>query len=387
FNSIYVDWLLSFALMYGFYLIYRFNYKGVSDYVFIGMASFVLIFTKQIGMALALLLYATLLIKMFFDKEFSIKNFVKFFIISLVIPVMIYYSWNVYASLVFNNTLGGLSSSIPVDESFISGGFSSASAIKQIIDFFVFTLYEPVMMHPIRLSYFVIILAVTVSMIIYGRINNERLSYYVIPAFYFLGSIGYALGIELSYISLFADGETYPLYGRYMQTYTYTGFLLVFVLVYEKISKKEQLLIPLFASCIFMNIKSIDTFVYNDNRELFRAEERQLIGEWVDNEYNYQNIVVINQTDIRYRNLMIKLFGEKGENADYVQFFKDKNTQDMIDLLSNYEYILIGDSDNHFIETWNQITDVPAYNSTLYKITNADSGIELEMVYVWETNK
>lgn len=386
FNSIYVDWLLSVALMYGFYQIYKFGYNEIYDYVCLGIVSFVLIFTKQIGLALALLLYATLLIKMFFDKQISIKNIAKFLIISIVIPVMIYYSWNVYASLIFNNTVGGISSSIPVDESFISGGFSSTAAIKQIIDFFVFTLYEPVMMHPIRLSYFIIILSVTVALIVYGRINKEKLSYYVIPVFYFLGSIGYALGIELSYISLFADGNTYPLYGRYMQTYTYFGFLLVFVLIYEKIKKKEQFLIPLLASCLFVNTKSIDTFIYNDNRELFRAEERQLIREWVDNEYNYQNIVVINQTDIRYRNLMIKLFGEKGENADYVQFFKDKNVQDMIDLLSDYEYILIGDSDNHFIEVWNQITDVPAYNSTLYKITNDGSGIKLEMVYVWELN-
>lgn len=386
FNSIYVDWVLSAVMMYGFYHIYKFKYDELSSYICVGVASFVLIFTKQIGLALALLLNVTLLVKIILDRELSIKNIFRYIALCIVIPFAIYYSWNLYANLVFSVGDNAVSSSLPIDGSFVSGGFSNVDKIKSIIDFFIFSIYEPVMTNPINLSYFAIILFVTTILVIYGIMNKEKISYYTIPLFFFLGSVGYALGIKLSYMALFTDGETNPLFGRYMQTYTYFGFLLVFIMMYEKLNKKSFLCLILFINCIFVNVDSIDTFLYKNNREIFRKEEREAIKEWIDNEYNYQYIAVINQTDMRYKNLMVKLFGDKGENVSYKQFTVYDDLDDLKELLKNNEYIIICDSDDYFNGLWAKITDLPPYNSTLYRIISDGYAIRLEMMYIWEPN-
>lgn len=384
FNSIYVDWVLSAAMMYGFYHIYRFNYDELNSYICVGMASFILIFTKQIGLALTLLLCTTLLIKTMLDRELHIKNIFRYIMLCIIIPYAIYYSWNLYANWIYSVGENTISSTLPIDENFVNGGFSSINKIKEIIDFFIFSVREPVMTNPVNLSYFAIILSITIALILYGIINEEKTSYYVIPLFFFLGSIGYALGIKLSYMTIFTDGETNPLFGRYMQTYSYFGFLLIFIMMYEKINKISLLCLILFISCIFVNTDSIDTFLYKSDREIFRIEERNAIKKWIDEEYNYQHIVVINQTDMRYKNLMTKLFGDKGKNVTFKQFTVEDDLNDMKELLKSNEYILICDSDDYFNNLWTEITDLPPYNSTLYKIINNDSEIKLQMMYIWE---
>lgn len=385
FNSIYVDWLLSIALMYGFYVTYNFKFEKIFDYISIGMVTFVLIFTKQIGLALALLLCVTLFMKMVLDKKINFKSIIIFILICVVIPFLIYYSWSSFANYILtgasNNTISG---SLPIGSGFVSGTVSNSDNIKKIMDFFIFSIREPVMLHPIKLSYFAIVIIVTVGLVVFGKINKEKISFYLIPIFYFLGSIGYALGIELSYINLFSDGDTYPLFGRYMQTYTYFGLLLILVLLYDKLNAKKISIILMLSSCLCINPDSIESFIYNPNRIIYREKERTLICSWIDKEYNYQPILVVNQTDMVYLNLFKRMFGEKGENVTYKQFMSEDDVNTFKRYLNENDYIIIGDSNDLFNKLWSEITDIPPYNSTLYKIIKDNNGLSLEMVYTWE---
>lgn len=385
FNSIYVDWLLSIALMYAFYSIYHFRHDKIFDYINIGMASFVLIFTKQIGFALFILVITTLLFKLIISKEVNHKSFLHYFILCIIIPFSIYYSWILYANHIFNPSSinYSIANSIPVGSTFVSQSFTE-DGILLFSKFFRAIFTETIMSHPINLSYFIIILSISVFLILFGVFCKEDKSFYAIPVFFFLGSIGYALGILLSYISIFSDGHSLPLYGRYMQTYTFFGFLLIFVLIYEKINSKKLMLALTIFSFNFVNLDSVDYIIYNKNREMYKSKERTGIGNWINNEYNYQNIIVVNQTDMVYFSLLKNLFGEKGMNVTYIQSVDSESKTSFINLLKENEFILIGDSDDRFNNLWNEITNIPPYNSTLYKISINENDIALEMVYTWD---
>ena len=233
YNSLYVDWLLSFALASSFYKIYNFDFNSVFDYLFIGVNCTVMILTKQIGIALVLLVVATLLLKLLFDKNKNKQSFIKYFTLSALLPIIVFVIWRWYLSLFIGKTSidGGMISNA---SNTLSNDIDTAlNTIKLFVEAFF---NRDIMVHPIELSYFWLIIIIVFVLSIFGIIKKKDKTYYLTTLMYFLGSLGYALAILLSYLFIFGyEGTTLAMYGRYMQTYTYAGVIIVLMLMANNI--------------------------------------------------------------------------------------------------------------------------------------------------------
>ena len=129
---------------------------------------------------------------------------------------------------------------------------------------------------------------------------------------------------------------------------------------------------------------SIDTIIYNPNRVKFRESEIAKLDNYFETEYNYQSLLVINQTDMAYKNLIRFTADEKGENISFYQLTKDTPIEEFIGLLKENELLYIGDYDDIFMPFWEELTDLPPYNNSLYRIINNNHDIEFELIYTWD---
>lgn len=388
FNSLYVDWLLAFTLMYGFYLIYTFDYDNSFSYIELSFCGIMLIFTKQIGAALLILLFTTSLLHMIIVKKCNFRNMIRFSF-ALILPLMIFASWNMhYRSIIASKSVVVVSEApakTTSNESSFIDTLLTEKNIETAKTFVHFVLFENIMTSPIGLSYGLLVIMATIGLVIFGLVKKKQRDYYVIPLMQFLGAIGYAIGILLAYITVFSDGDTMPLYGRYMQTYTYFGILLLAYLVFLEFELKIKYFIYIAVIMLFVNTNSINNVFYIEDRENFREEEITKIKQWIDNEYNYQNMIIINQTDMRYRALLINNFDEKNKNIEYIVFANDKELERFEEMLGNNEYILIGDYDmNFYLNYWSLLSETELYNSSLYRIISLDDGYDFELIYTWE---
>ena len=394
FNSLYVDWLLSIVLMYGFYTIYTNNFDEIISYINLCMCGFVLIFTKQIGAALFLLLLATALIHLILTNNINYKNITKYIIFVVIIPLFVFLTWKIYSHIVFNvEVIASLETSnfanIGIEGKNIANimydcfGEQNINTIKKFI---LFYFNETIIRYPFEASYFVVTTSIFSILLVIGISCKKEKNYYVIPCMYYLGSVAYALGILLAYLFEFGyDGTTMPLFGRYMQTYSYFGLLLAMYILFNNNKNKNHIIIVSIVCSLFVNIGSLDTIVYKKNRINYRENEISKINNWIQHEYNYEPMIVVNQTDMVYLSLFKNTFEEKNRNITYKQFTKEDSLESFEEMLSKNEFILIGDFDMIFKDYfWSKLSNVNPYNNSLYKIINNDGQYSFELIYTWD---
>ena len=85
-----------------------------------------------------------------------------------------------------------------------------------------------------------------------------------------------------------------------------------------------------------------------------------------------------------YKNLIRFTADEKGENISFYQLTKDTPIEEFINLLKENELLYIGDYDDIFMPFWEELTDLPPYNNSLYRIINNNHDIEFELIYTWD---
>ena len=393
YNSLYVDWLLAFALAYGFYLIYKFNFNSTIDFISLGVVGIVLCLTKQVGIALFLLLATSFLVFALLSykaegNDYPLKRIIgKYVILVIILPLLTYCSWRIFLSFFIesspiNSIVQNATEALIHTESVIDNEKSG------IINIFLEALVStPIFTKPLTLSYVAMIFIIVVFLIVFCMVTKKKANFYSIPIMYLLGSIGYALGILLSYMFIFGHEGTYlVMFGRYMQTYTLAGIALVVLIIIDfKILFVKNLGL-LLVTLLIVEPSSIETIIYNPNRVKYREKEITQIESYIKNEYDYQKMIVINQTDMAYLSLFKYTVEEKGKNVTYLQVTEDKSLDWFISLLEENELIFIGDFDNRFLNFWEQLTDLPPYNNSLYKILHGigKKGIDFELVYTWD---
>lgn len=101
------------------------------------------------------------------------------------------------------------------------------------------------------------------------------------------------------------------------------------------------------------------------------------IQPWIDNEYDFQPLIVLNSTDMAYKTLLKYSFDVKSKNITFYQPLKDLD--DFKATLDKNEMIFIADYDMKFYdEYWSKLTSDPVYNNTLYKIKKMEKNIILK---------
>lgn len=382
YNCTYVDWTLAVVLASAMFNLTKYEGKAY-DYLNVIYSIVVLLLTKQIGVALALLVFASFIIVFVLHKKIGIKKILFTIISILAIITIFFWSWQSFIGVITDSNL--LSDIYHVVNNAFNMTLLTQEQINIFNNFVVALFAKPLILHPIKMSYILIICVVFALLYILGKIKNEK-NTKIISLFYLLGGLGYAFAMMLFYVFILGgkEGDSFVMFGRYMQTYTYCGFLLVFWVLINKTINIKSILLVLALSILFIEPLSLESLVYNPNYEKFRSEEINDISSWIENEYDNQPLVVINSTDMAYKTLLKYTFDSKGENVTFYQALD--GLEDFKKVLDENEMIFIAEFDELFFNNcWNKITDSVLYNCTLYKINKIDNdNYEFEMIYTWD---
>ena len=239
------------------------------------------------------------------------------------------------------------------------------------------------------MNYYLINLFITIVLFIIGKYRNKEKEYYSIPVQYYFGSLFYALMMLISYIFIFGyEGYSLVQFGRYMQTYTYSGITLLFLVLLNESLNYVKLLGITLISILFVEPNSVSSLIYNKDWQNYRSVAQiQALDDYFEYEYNGEKMAVFAQYDMRDLSLVGYLADEKKENITYYGGIT-KETKDEFDTaIEENEYAFIGTRDDLIVELWSKYSDEEPYNMSLYKINHDDNKISIELVYTWDDLK
>lgn len=379
FNSVYLDWIMALMYAYSFYLIFTFK-NTYSDYLNFGIIATAFLFTKQLSLPLFLILVFSLMVKLLITKTIKFKK-----LLLVVICILVFYiAWNlIYFKYSSRNVISDSIEALDL----ISKTLFTDKNITTLKDFTNQVFTRNIIFHPFGLSYFTFNSILFVFSLVAVYLGDRKKENYIEAILFYAGSIGYALVMGLSYISMFPDGETIPMFARYMQVYTF-AYLTLVVLLYISLNigviKRTILLIIV---CFFVEPLSINTININNKIEFYETERKE-IERFIKEEYKGENILIISQTKLNISGIITSMFKESSYYGVYRLTLTEKpkiELESFVNYLQYFDYIFISDYDDYFAKNyWYKITDLPLYNMTLYKINKSDNGFEFEYVYVWE---
>lgn len=377
----YVDWVLAIVTAHAFYSLKHYHGKSY-DFVNIVFSMVVLILTKQIGLALAILIFATFVVIVIVDKKINWKKIGKIIFFALLFVGTLFCMWQLFIGNVTDSNLIGTIFNVIFD-ALNSNGLSQAQT-DILHNYLVALTTKPLIMHPIHLSYIAIVTIVAILLFLFGYFHNDK-KMVITGIFYLLGAIGYAFAMMLFYVFVLSssEGTGLVMYGRYLQTYTYASLLLVFWHALNEFCDLKKLCVIMILSFLFIEPLSVESLIYDPDYQKFRSKEMSEIQPWIDDEYDFQPLIVLNSTDMAYKTLLKYSFDVKSKNITFYQPLKDLD--DFKATLDKNEMIFIADYDMKFYdEYWSKLTSDPVYNNTLYKIKKDGEDYHFEMIYTWD---
>ena len=397
FNTTYPDWITGLMIACAFLEILCFE-NSLSSYLFFAFLNSALLQTDRICFAFSLLITVTLFFRLLVKKELDKKSLGRFFIFAVFIPVALYFGWRVYLSvfapkLLFHIALPRDNVLKVSDPQILSSGISLpalqlADYQHDILTGFIGCLFrEPIYVHPFKIAYLPFNILVLAVLLALNIINRKDKQLCVVGIFYFLGSLAYAFVVCYTYMFNYPYEEaiTLAVYGRYMQSYTISGLAVMLYALLIYIKHWAVYIAVLLISVGFVEPLSIDSLVPTPDRKYYHQDERILIKDYVDHQYDGEPTIVVDVNDVSYYYLIRNLYGEKAANLKLFHDLKKKSYEDFVKLCEENDYILIGDYDSAFVEKyWYRLSDTPCYNSALYRIVHADHGVDFELVYGFE---
>jgi len=376
YNSIYNDWLISIIAAYIYYLVFSKN-TNLPIVVVTGTA---LCLIKPHSLPLYLLAIFSYVIKEFFYNHKNVKELIKPILI-LLIPLLVYALVDIYKGSFSGRSM--LDASVSALNG-ASAGKNRNLASELLVNYSKALIFEPVMSKPFEMSYAFIVVIQTALL---GLISRKYKLDVIIS--YVLGAIGYAVMLYFTFLSRgTGEGLGLVMYGRYMQTYTYIGMLLIMYLLIEYRDKLYIYIAFLLGSILFVDSDSIKYINPFEKIEIFKENERKELQYYFDTQYKNEKMIVLNSTNINYYALIENIIDTRGDNVQYIAGSpKDLQTylKEFIKACNKNELLLIGDYDDLFDNNvWKKITNQPCYNSSLYKILkNKDGTIDFELLYIW----
>lgn len=347
----------------------------------------VVLISKQVTPALALMCLFVFILKTIYKKEFK-KNWI-FIIICIFISFGFWHLWFIIRNINIENFINSVNTSasevepiVEIDDSYylsIIKNYNHAILHSPIISFF-----------GIKLHYFVLNILITIALFIVlkfkAKLSNPENIIYCVT--YVLGFIGYAFMMVYLYMTVFGEWDATNLasFERYMGTIIYLGISLLIMLVFSFSSGyKSKIAITIVLLCM-TNIANLamlnpeNRYNYKENiqnKELFRQIEEFIKPE--------DKVLVVSQTrdyfieiyvrylypdiDIEYTSLN---FNEYDKN-----YYKDFEFEEWQDYYSNYDYVYTYNTDEIFYrDFWKGRQKEDLLNDRLYSV----NGKELTLV-------
>ncbi len=368
YNTIYVDWTLCIFLAFSLFLVYREKEYNTVFYVLLGTCLTTLLMMKQMGLPFFMLTLLFTLIKVFiYDKQ---KDYLKAFILLIVIPFMVYLTWkNVIRTygIVGQFNIGTVLKEILI---LIKGGtLSGDSAYRiEVYKYFIHELFtRSLFLHPIRMPFFIVVIIQVVFLCLTKNKNG-----YTIAGVYLFGSLAYSFTMLMLYMFSFSYEEALELasFDRYMNSYLIAGFALCLMTVSNKLVSLKGELLMIVIVLLFVEPENI----------------YQIIPSVTPKQTLFTNVLVVDE-EKRGKDPIERsdLSGVKIDitNADYLDFSK-MSKEELTQELSKYGAVYIISTNNSFLKIWNEAKlDSQISDNCLYDISSNEDGLVLNKNYMY----
>ena len=267
FKSIQTDLVISIEVSFALLFVFFEKEDSLFKKIVLSLSVTSILLTKQIGIPFAFLV----LVYYFLDevsKEKSILKKKKFWLSNILIwalPFLLFFSWNIYTSLLKTGAQFSLSN-INIKEYlnivFLHQGLSYKLTAFSLFQKYLWT--EPVLIKPFPLGYIPCsFLLLSLLLLIYFRNKKEfdRKKLIVLLFIFTCGTIGYAFTMSVLYLFCFSESETVTLacFGRYMSSYVLIEFSFLIGLLLYFWSKKNQDWWKTILLCLFLVLFMIIT--------------------------------------------------------------------------------------------------------------------------------
>lgn len=388
YNSIYVDLHIGVFIGYIFYILFVNDFHSIQDNVVLSISLSALILTKQVSIIFVLLFLITSFILILVNSKITIKLIFKWIGI-YVSPILCLVSWksllNIY-SVTSKFTSEGFNYLIIIDYIFGKANEYSTNIITNFINVF-FT--RSIIIRPFNLSYFAIIVINGVIMILpilFKTVLNKK-SIVLNSILYFLGGVGYAYAMLITYIYGFSssEGPGLIMFDRYMMTYVIAGFVYIFFIYSALLNDIKLLLCYLIVEVIMISpdtiVSSKPIFHYNGQENFYTERFNSLLYEYSISD----NMLVIHQGDI-LKSCTLRYSIDKDIQYNEIEFNAfdcDIDTKCLLfnDQIKNYDYVYIAFFDERIIEIWNNFDNDEAKQDHLYKVIKDEPLCKLEALY------
>lgn len=380
--TIYPDALCSLLSAYIIFEIIVSDSYDTYKHILISLLLTSLILIKQVNLAFYMMAITLIIIKYIINKKDK-KDYLNLLIYFVVIPLLLYKSWNFYINIhdyyVFRQFELDLPSVIDALKTII-GKESVEYRITTKDNFYVALLTKPMLNFNITYIPICVLIAIALFIIIYKNINKKEAI--LSTSIYIIGAIGYVFMMLILYLTSFSEYEAVNLasFERYFETYVlFSLALLVFLIVSYYQVNKSNLLICLSTFIILL------AFAYNDYTKFkvrkiedsYRNEEAYL------NMFNQfdaylsidDDVLVIDQYEdataklyVRYEYLGYPVHFEVIKDISYEQFKEEYKEYD-------YIYTLMTNED-FYQNYWLDKEQLPLLNNRLYKV-NDDGTLSL----------
>ena len=382
FNCTYVDWVMSLLTASGLYQVVIFEDRA-EDYFSFCLTMSALLLTDRIGFAFAMLCAGTLFFRILMTRQMNQKSFIKFVVFCLGVPALIYGCWYVYVQG-FIRSGAAIAPAELLHNAAESPDVSYRDIVKE--NYLRALTTDPVMTRPFKLNYVGTILLLVALLFLYGMYRKDRVVQ-TVAVLFAVGGAAYALTMLVGYMYLLSEYEATGLaaYGRYMQTYTYAGYVTFLMLMLKGLCFKEGTTAAV-VGLLCLEPLSLSTILPKTEADAYRASERSHYENYIRNEYNGERLLVVNQTDMEDRQFIRYLFGADGSNVSYFQGndFINSRLENFTERLEKNELILIAEYDDIFYERyWSALTDEELYNTSIYRIIKKENGFDFEPIYIW----
>ncbi len=385
----YPDALVGLFSSFTYIQIYKIDRLDIKESLLISILLSFLLMIKQISFAfyLVILLFSLLKINKL-DLSFKSKM-VNFVLCFVVVPLIAYYSWNVYSNLYTIDSQFAMNNiSIPnlIDIIFFDKGLDYQITTKYN---FINALLKRPMLRLFKLTYlqFSLLMLITIFLILKFLLRESKYNIYSILSPIIIGVFGFAFMMFVLYMFSYSEVEAVNLasFERYMETYlVFVMYIALFIFVKAIMTSDNYICVTLSSAFVLLviiaNVQNNKEFIVlkDDYDGITTQYEYIELTNQIDAFVNSNDkVLIISQTSDYFLEIVLKYlyldydfdYVAIGKTSDEYPYRLDLTFEEWQDYYSKYDYIYTYNTNEEFYHSyWVDLQNEYLLNNRFYTV-------------------
>lgn len=399
YTNIYIDAVLAITFAYGLYLVFVFD-ESLFEWVQLSAVLSFILLIKQIGLVFSLIIMLFFLLRLIFDRKKTLNRTLLYFSLTILIAILMKYSWDLYISQFFI-TVQFSTSDINLSTFFgIMRGISGEVYQIEAYYNFINALSDTELLNiGLKLNFWMMFSLITFlysCLVFISRSKWKKI--FVTSSIYLLGSLGYAFVLLLLYVFNFGpyEGPRLASFVRYINTYWYSGLMLWFMMfiwiIADSKRDKTQVTIQFLVVLILVTHLTVQrkwleiSPALQANSSVQRYyDDIEIIRKYSD---NVGSVFVVAQKSTGHVTNAIRYYiMPQWVNAWYYSLGKpysdgdvwtaEVDIQTLSDLLLEYRYVYLYEVDRNFRNYYYGLFEDGSYpdNMQLFEVVPQENGL------------